>query len=48
MEEGLDTGDILEKEEVILSEDGNRGSLHDKLSQLGGRLIVSTLEKNSK
>lgn len=45
MDEGLDTGDMLEKAAIPLDEKETGGSLHDKLSALGGRLIVSTLEK---
>ncbi len=45
MEEGLDTGDIIEKSEVEISEDETGGSLHDKLAEIGGELIISTLKK---
>ena len=45
MDEGLDTGDMLEKAVVVLDEKETGGSLHDKLSEAGGRLIVSTLKK---
>lgn len=45
MEEGLDTGDIIEHEEVMLDSEETGGTLHDKLSKIGGRLILSTLEK---
>ena len=45
MDEGLDTGDMLEVKEVPLEEKETGGSLFDKLSMLGGELIVSTLEK---
>lgn len=45
MAEGLDTGDIIEKTEIMLDEKETGGSLHDKLSVLGGELIVSTLVK---
>ena len=44
MNEGLDTGDILEKEAVPLDPKETGGSLHDKLSAVGGRLILSTLK----
>lgn len=44
MGEGLDTGDMLLKEEVVLSADETGGSLFDRLSELGGPLIVRTLE----
>ncbi len=45
MDEGLDTGDVLEQAAVAISPDETGGSLHDKLSALGAELIVSTLEK---
>ena len=45
MDEGLDTGDMLEKAEIVLDEKETGGSLFDKLSALGGELILSTLEK---
>lgn len=44
MNEGLDTGDMLEKEAVTLDPKETGGSLHDKLSAIGGRLILSTLK----
>lgn len=45
MDEGLDTGDMLEKIEYVLDPNETGGSLFDKLSALGGELILSTLEK---
>ncbi len=45
MDEGLDTGDMLEKAELVLDKNETGGSLFDKLSVLGGELILSTLEK---
>ena len=44
MNEGLDTGDMLEKEVVPLDPKETGGSLYDKLSAVGGRLILSTLK----
>lgn len=41
MDEGMDTGDIIEKAEINIEEADNVGTLHDKLSILG----ASTLEK---
>lgn len=43
MDVGLDTGDMLLKAEVPLAEDETGGSLHDKLSILGGDLLIETL-----
>ena len=44
MNEGLDTGDILLQEEVVLAEDETGGSLFDKLSDVGAKLLIRTLE----
>ena len=45
MDVGLDTGDMLLKTEIPLDEEETGGSLHDKLSTLGGNLLIETLEK---
>lgn len=45
MDAGMDTGDMLEKLVVPLDPKETGGSLFDKLSLLGGDLILSTLEK---
>lgn len=45
MDEGLDTGDMLEKVEYVLDAKETGGSLFEKLSIMGGELILSTLEK---
>lgn len=45
MDVGMDTGDILEKTVVELDEKETGGSLFDRLSLLGGELILSTLDK---
>lgn len=45
MDEGLDTGDMIEKVVVKLEEKETGGSLFDKLKVLGADLMVSTLEK---
>ncbi len=45
MAETLDTGDMLDQETVALDEKETFGSLHDKLSNMGGRLILKTIEK---
>lgn len=44
MDAGLDTGDMLLVERVAIEPGDTTGSLHDKLAQLGGRLIVESLE----
>lgn len=45
MEQGLDTGDMIEKIEVPIAPKETGGSYHDKLMEAGARLCVSTLEK---
>ena len=45
MDVGLDTGDMLEKIIVPLDKDETGGSLHDKLSVLGGDIILNVFEK---
>ncbi|SET75867.1 methionyl-tRNA formyltransferase [Lacrimispora sphenoides] len=45
MAEVLDTGDMLDQEAIFLDEKETFGSLHDKLSRLGGRLILKTIDK---
>ncbi len=45
MAAGMDTGDILETMTVRLDPKETGGSLFDRLSQLGGNLILSTLER---
>lgn len=45
MEEGMDTGDILETMKVTLDEKETGGSLFERLSVLGGDLILSTLKR---
>ena len=44
MDAGLDTGDMLLKEALDIAADDTTGSLHDRLADLGGRMIVETLE----
>lgn len=45
MDEGLDTGDMIQKTEIVLDEKETGGSLHDKLAEAGAVLCVETLEK---
>ena len=44
MDEGLDTGDMILKTEIVLDEKETGGSLHDKLAEAGAKLCVQTLE----
>ena len=43
MDAGLDTGPILTQREIALVPDETGASLHDKLSALGGELLIDTL-----
>ncbi len=45
MAEALDTGDMLDQAKVTLDLKETGGSLHEKLSQIGGSLIIKTLKK---
>lgn len=44
MDEGLDTGDMLLKEEVVITEDMNAGELHDILMSTGSELLINTIK----
>lgn len=44
MDEGLDTGDILLKEEYNISPDATAGEVHDDLAKLGAKVLLSTLK----
>jgi methionyl-tRNA formyltransferase len=43
MDEGLDTGAVLMRDSLPISEEDTSTSLHDKLADMGSRLIVDTL-----
>lgn len=43
MAEKLDAGDILTQAEVVITEEDNVGTLHDKLSKAGTELLAETL-----
>ena len=45
MDVGMDTGDMILKEEVEIGEDETTGELWDRLSKIGGKLLVETLNK---
>ncbi|WP_284336317.1 methionyl-tRNA formyltransferase [Comamonas sp. NoAH] len=47
MDIGLDTGDMCLVERLPISSTDTTGSLHDKLADLGGRLIVEALEMSA-
>ena len=44
MDEGLDTGDILNYRKIPIMEEDDSETIHDKLSILGSQLIVETIE----
>ncbi len=48
MDEGIDTGDMIMKEEVVLAPKETGGSLFDRLSRTGAELCVRTLEEIEK
>jgi methionyl-tRNA formyltransferase len=45
MEAGLDTGPMLLKEALPIAADDTAASLHDKLAELGARLVVDALRR---
>ena len=45
MDVGMDTGDMILKEEVEIGEDETTGELWERLSKIGANLLVKTLEK---
>ena len=45
MDVGMDTGDIILKEEVEIGENETTGELWERLSKKGGKLLVETLKK---
>ena len=45
MDVGMDTGDMILKEEVEIGEDETTGELWDRLSKIGGELLVKTLQQ---
>lgn len=48
MEKGLDTGDMLLKEEVAIGDDETSEELFNRLSHVGGKLILKTIEMAEK
>ena len=45
MDVGMDTGDIILKEKVEIENDETTGELWERLSQIGGKLLVETLKQ---
>ncbi len=45
MDEGMDTGDMILKEKVQIGEDETTGELWERLSKVGAKLLVETVNK---
>lgn len=45
MDEGMDTGDMILKQKIEIGEDETTGEIWDKLSKIGGELLVKTIEQ---
>lgn len=45
MDEGMDTGDMLLKEEVEINESENFETIHDKMKEVGANLLVKTIDE---
>lgn len=45
MDVGMDTGDMILKEEVEIGEDETTGELWDRLATIGGELLIKTLKE---
>ncbi|MEG1661388.1 MAG: methionyl-tRNA formyltransferase [Clostridiales bacterium] len=43
IEQGLDCGDMILKATTVIDPEEDTGSLHDRLAELGGKLLVDTL-----
>ena len=48
MDEGMDTGDMILKQEVEIGENETTGELWNRLSKIGGELLVKTLKEIEK
>jgi methionyl-tRNA formyltransferase len=44
----IDTGDLIDQEEVLINENETGGSLHDKLMNVGAHLMIQSLRKIEK
>ncbi|WP_370479301.1 methionyl-tRNA formyltransferase [Tamlana flava] len=43
IDEEIDTGDMILQEEITIEPDENAGSLHDRLMEIGSKLVLSTV-----
>jgi methionyl-tRNA formyltransferase len=48
MDAGLDTGPVVSRHPVVIADDDDAGSLHDKLAAVGGDAIVAALKGDLK
>ena len=48
MDVGMDTGDMILKEKIEIGENETTGELWDRLSKIGGKLLVETLKQIEK
>lgn len=44
MDEGMDTGDMIDKVEISIEINDTYGTLHDKLAKVGSKLLIKTVE----
>lgn len=44
MDVGLDTGDMLLKQEICIADGDNTGRIHDRLMQLGAETLINTID----
>ena len=47
MEEGLDTGPVIEKEETVIDDSDNLKTLTDRLSNISSKLLIKSLDRIS-
>ena len=45
MDEGMDTGDMILKQEISIGDDETTGDIWEKLAKIGGSLLVETLKE---
>lgn len=45
IDEAIDTGNVIGRTEMIISENESAGELHDRMVEVGGELVVETLQR---
>lgn len=45
IDEAIDTGNVIGQTEMLISENESAGELHDRMIQVGGELVVETLQR---